>query len=195
MKIIWLIPILIILPFLTDAQSNLKQTILNKEKSISTDWVNNIQQDEEWEYIKTVTVSGNKVKDYYLEASGENWMFKNNSVEILPYNWKINNKTYSDFSITYYKENRILVISSTVPSGKRSIVQKEIYKVINLTNEYLILEKIKDHYCFDFANGRTLTKKECKEKVQNEPKRMFGGPSITIGKKPPKFRLVLKKKE
>ena len=195
MKTVWLISILIISPFFSKGQSSLSKIILNKEKSIPSGWTNKIQEKGGWEYVKTVTVRSKKVEDYYLRESGKNWNFDKNELEISPYKWKMGNDEYSNFSIKYYKSNRTIVISTTVNSGDRSFERKEIYKVINLTNEFLILEEIKDTYCFDYSKGRKLTKKECKEKASKEPKRLFGGKEIYIGGKPPKYRLVFKLKK
>jgi hypothetical protein len=51
-------------------------------------------------------------------------------------------------------------------SGDHSYEHLELFNVINLTSEYLILEKIEDKYCFDYSNGKKLSKKECKEKAK-----------------------------
>jgi hypothetical protein len=196
MKTIWIIPFLIILPFLSDGQSSLKKVILNKDGVIPFDWINQVQQNGEWEYVKTVTVRRKSVKDYYLSESGKNWNFENDSLVISPYNWKIENQEYSSFSINYFKASKTIVISTTIQLRDRSFERKEIYKVINLTREYLILEEIKDSYCFDYSKGRKLTKKECKEKSSKEPKRLIrGGKQINIGRKPPKYRLIFKLKK
>lgn len=196
MKTIWLIPFLIILPFLSDGQSSLKKVILNKDGVIPFDWINQVQQNGEWEYVKTVTVRRKSVKDYYLSESGKNWNFENDSLVISPYNWKIENQEYSNFSINYFKASKTIVISTIIQLRDRSFERKEIYKVINLTREYLILEEIKDSYCFDYSKGRKLTKKECKEKSSKEPKRLIrGGKQINIGRKPPKYRLIFKLKK
>jgi hypothetical protein len=195
MKILWLILIFFSLSNSSFGQSDLKKIIVNKKQIISSDWEKEIQENGKWEHIKTATVRGKRVKKIISKNYSRIWAFGKSNLDITPYYWKENRTEYSNFSINYFKANKIIVISTTVQSGDRSFERKEIYKVINLTNEYLILEEIKDTYCFDYSEGRKLTKKECKEKASKEPKRLFGGKEINIGRKPPKYRLVFKLKK
>ena len=109
---------------------------------------------------------------------------------ILPYHLKIDQTIYADFNADYHQIYRTLVLSTTVQNGDRTVERKEVYRVINLTDDYLVLEEVLDTFCFDFSTGKILTQKECKEKAKKEPKRLFGGSTLTIGGKSPKRRLV-----
>lgn len=174
-------------------QSDLKEIILNKEGIVDENWVEKIQNGG-WEYIKTVGVKGKKISSVVSIPVGKTWNFSKTSVKILPYMWKSSEGEYSDLDAKFHSSNRVIVIETVVDLGKGRISNsKAAYEVINLTNEYLVLEEIDDKYCFDFGNGRRMTKDECNDKRENEPERLFGGRSINIGGKPPKKRLVFKK--
>jgi hypothetical protein len=178
-------------------QSSLKEIVLNKNGEIPKDWVNIMQEKKEWIYQKTVSVKRKKDKDYEYSLTGKIWIFHPSTVDIFPYYQKIENKDYSEFQVNYHEENKTFVLITTIDSGDRTRSEKIVYRVINLTNEYLILEKIKYTYCFDFSTGRELSKEECEEKAKNEPERLFGGKqiSINLGGKPAKLRYVFKANE
>jgi len=178
-------------------ESDLKKIILNKKNTLPTNWVNKIQDQGSWEFQKEVSVKRKRVKDIkYPNTNGKVFNFEGSGVEIAPFHYKVNQDEYTDLEIVYHLANKTIVISTDVQYGKQTRNQKTVYKVINLTKEYLILEEIKDTYCFDFSSGRGLTKEECKAKRQSEPERLFGGRSIDISfGKPGKRRLVLKAKK
>ena len=164
------------------SQSDLKEIILNKKNTLPSNWVKSIQDQGTWEFQKAVTVKKRKVKDHYLGINGKVFDFERNRVAVTPFHHKIGSMEYSDLDIVYHDANNTIVMSTDVQNGSRTRNQKTVYQVINLTKEYLILEEIKDMYCFDFSTGKILTKKECKAKEQNEAKKLFGGKEINIGK-------------
>lgn len=182
------------LQLISQSKAELKEIILNKKNNIPANWVNLIQNQVAWEFQKAVTTKRKKVKDHYLDINGTIFNFENARVVVTPFHHKVNQVEYSDLDAVYYTSNNTIVISTDVQNGNRTINKKTVFKVINLTKEYLILEEIKDIYCFDFSSGRILTKKECKAKAQNESKKLFGGKEINIGKSVNR-KLVLKAKK
>ena len=180
MRIILFVSDMLFIVQVSFAQSNLKSIILNKSGTIPSDWATQLQSKGDWECQESYAVKRKKVTPYNIGAAGKIWDFGKSNVTIDPYHLNMNNKKYSDFEVEYF--NGYFVISTMVSNAGREFLKKNLYKIINLTDEYLVLEAISDFYCFDFASGRMLTKAECEEKRSNEPARLFGGKSINIGK-------------
>lgn len=174
--------------------SNLKKIVINKKNTLPSDWVSTLQEHSgQWVFQKEVYIKSKKANDHYWGEKENTWTFEESTVNVSPYHWKMNGVKYLDFDIIYHQRSRAIVLSTEVTNAGKTFDKNIVYKIINLTDEYLVLEEIKNTFCFDFSTGRLLTKKECKEKQKNQPKRMFGGKSITIGK-PHKSRLVFKRK-
>lgn len=142
-------------------QDELTAIVLNKNQEVPVDWVERLQNAQEWVFQNKVIVKSRRIKDYYLSENGERWTFKPSTAIINPYHWKIDNQEYSSFDVTYHRTNNTLIIGSMLKRGNLTTHRKEVYEVINVTDEYLMLEKINETYCFDFTHGRRLSKREC----------------------------------
>ncbi len=197
MKVIWLLSILGFISISVNGQTNLKKIILNKKQKLDSNWVTQIQEKGEWEFVKTVRIRGKKVKDAISLKDGQKWRFKKDSLEILPYYFKTDSTIFLNVSIQYYELNKTFETNFKTTFRGRPLRGRHYYKVISLMDDYLVIERVENDDCFDYSEVRVLTDKECKEKeeaAKKAPKRLFRGKEIRLGRKPSKYRLVFRVK-
>ena len=83
MKILWLIPIFFFLSSSSFGQNDFVKIIANKKQIIFSDWENKIQENGEWEHIKTATVRGKRVKKIISKNYSRIWAFGKIKLEIV----------------------------------------------------------------------------------------------------------------